>query len=482
MKKITSNLLIILAVITFTACTSDFEETNSDPNRIEEISPATLLNPIIYSLASHNAGRANAITFDLMQVSLPYPSVSGGLHRYDVSMGIGNSSWSNYYRWLKNIQEMKAAAIINEDVNYEAIALTLNAMVYANLTDLFGPVPMTQAVMAEEGILYPEFDTQEEIYTKILADLETANALYDTTRDMVYLQDILFQNNVERWQKFTNSLHMRLLLRISNRQPNSFQQLADMVNNPATYPVFESTEESAILQVTGVEPNVSPWGRPQDFRLSVKIASFFIDNLNTWEDPRRPVIATTATQTDENQNTINIGYKGIPSAYDGPESQFTYNASTFNIEQVTNPMQIFFLSYAEVEFIKAELAQRGFINEDAATHYENGVIAAMEQLEVEEIPTNYFENPEAAYNGTLERIMLQKYYALYFTDYQQWFEYRRTGFPELPTTEAMFNDGVMPSRFYYPTDLAIENPKGYAQGVELLGGSDDINTKVWWDQ
>ena len=40
----------------------------------------------------------------------------------------------------------------------------------------------------------------------------------------------------------------------------------------------------------------------------------------------------------------------------------------------------------------------------------------------------------------------------------------------------------MPSRFYYPTDLAIENPKGYAQGVELLGGSDDINTKVWWDQ
>ena len=255
-----------------------------------------------------------------------------------------------------------------------------------------------------------------------------------------------------------------------------------MVNNPDTYPVFESTEESAILQVTGVEPNVSPWGRPQDFRLSVKIASFFIDNLNTWEDPRKPVIATTATQTDENQNTINIGYKGIPSAYDGPESQFTYNASTFNIEQVTNPMQIFFLTYAEVEFIKAELAQRGFINEDAATHYENGVIAAMEQLEVEEIPTNYFENSEAAYNGTLERIMLQKYYALYFTDYQQWFEYRRTGFPELPTTEAMFNDGVMPSRFYYPTDLAIENPKGYAQGVELLGGSDDINTKVWWDQ
>ncbi|WP_373059424.1 SusD/RagB family nutrient-binding outer membrane lipoprotein [Zunongwangia sp. H14] len=482
MNKNKSLLFSLLAVLLIAACTNEFDEINSDPNRIEEVSPATLLNPIIYGLATHNIGRANAITFDLMQVSLPFPSVSGGLHRYDVSMGIGNSSWNNYYKWLKNIQEMKAAADAREDENYQAIALTLQAYVYANLTDLFGPVPITEAVMAEDGILYPDFDSQESIYDKILEDLETANALYNPEESMVYMEDILFQNDVEKWQRFTNSLHMRLLLRISNRsETNAFQKLTEMVNNPEIYPVFENTEESAILQVTGVEPNVSPWGRPQDFRLSTKITSFFIDNLNEWNDPRRPIIATMASETDEDQNTINIGYKGIPSAYTGPESQFTYNASTFNIEQVTNPMQIFLLTYAEVEFIKAELAQRGFI-EDAQTHYRNGVVAAMEQLGVEEVPEDYFENPAVAYNGTLEQIMLQKYYALYFTDYQQWFEYRRTGYPELPTTESMFNDGVMPSRLYYPTDLAIENSEGYAQGVEMLGGSDDINTKVWWDQ
>ena len=80
------SFLILLA-----ACTGNFEEINEDPNRIAEISPGTLINPIIYGLASHNAGRAHGITFDLMQVTLPFPSVSGGLHRYDVSQNIGNS-------------------------------------------------------------------------------------------------------------------------------------------------------------------------------------------------------------------------------------------------------------------------------------------------------------------------------------------------------------------------------------------------------
>lgn len=77
--------------------------------------------------------------------------------------------------------------------------------------------------------------------------------------------------------------------------------------------------------------------------------------------------------------------------------------------------------------------------------------------------------------------MLQKYYALYFVDYQQWFETRRTGFPELPKTAAMENNGEMPSRFTYPTDVQINNAENYLKALELLGGGDDINTNVWWD-
>lgn len=476
MKNIKILSVSLLFLFMCLSCTKDFEEINEDPNRIAEISPGTLLNPIIYGLATHNANRSASITFDLMQVSLPFPSVSGGLHRYDVSQNIGNSSWYWYYRWLNNIKEMRLASVKAEDPNYEAIALTFQALAFANLTDIFGPVPMTEAVNGEEGNFYPKFDSQESIYQTILADLERANDLYNPEISMVYAEDILFQNDVEKWQKFTNSLHLRLLLRISNRsETNAFQKLSEMIQNPAEYPVFENTQESAILQVTGVTPNVSPWGRPQDFRLSVKIGEFFMENLNLLEDPRRPIIATVATDF----NNEPIGYKGIPSAYEGPESQFEYDASTFNIAQVTNPMKIFILPYSEVEFIKAEVAQRGFI-ENPEEHYINAVKAAMEQLDAE-VSENYFENEMAIYDGTLERIMLQKYYALYFVDYQQWFEYRRTGFPVLPKTAAMENNGEMPSRFTYPTDVQINNAENYLKALEFLGGGDDINTKVWWD-
>ncbi|MGA9638883.1 SusD/RagB family nutrient-binding outer membrane lipoprotein [Flavobacterium sp.] len=477
MKTLKYLVCTFLCLNILASCTGNFEEINKDPIRIVDISPGSLINPIIYGIASHNATSSANINFDLMQVSVPFPSVSGGLHRYDVSQNIGNSSWSTYYKWLNNIKDMRTASVKAEDKNYEAIALTLNALVYSNLTDLFGPVPMTDAVKGEEGILYPAFDSQEFIYETILADLEKANAMYDTKKVMPYASDILFNNDVKKWQKFTNSLHLRLLLRISNRtETNAFQKLTAMVNNPTTYPVFTTTAESAILQVTGVTPNVSPWGRPQDFRLNVKIGSFFIDNLNSFQDPRLPFIATTATRIVDK---VDIGYKGIPSGFDGPESQFTYDASTYNITQVENPMQIFLLTYAEVEFIKAELAQRGYFT-DAETHYKNGVKAGIEQLKAV-MPTNYFDNAAAAYNGTLDRIMLQKYYALYFVDYQQWFEYRRTGLPVLPTTDAMLNDKKMPSRFFYPTNVQIKNAVNYKKAVEMLGGPDNINTTVWWD-
>lgn len=474
MKRINYLVATLALIFLISACSNDFKDVNDDPNRISAISPGTLLNPIIYGIASHNATRSASVTFDLMQVSLPFPSVSGGLHRYDVSPGIGNSSWNTYYKYLANIREMRMAAQKYEDANYEAIALTLNALVYANLTDIFGPVPMTEAVRSEDGILYPKYDTQQFIYETILADLERANVMY-TTKAMIYAEDILFHNDVKKWQKFTNSLHMRLLLRISNRtETNAFAKLKTMAEDAVKYPVFTSTAESAILQVTGVTPNVSPWGRPQDFPLGAKMASFFIDNLNNFNDPRRNIIATVARDLQNNA----IGFKGIPSGYEGADSQFKYNASTLMQAQVVNPMQIFLLTYAEVEFIKAELAQRGLIS-DAETHYKNGIKAAIEQVKAV-IPANYFDNTVVQYNGTLEQIMLQKYYALYFTDYQQWFEYRRTGLPVLPTTAAMGNNAVMPSRFTFPTDQQLYNVDNYKEAVQMIG-TDDINAKVWWD-
>lgn len=475
--KISAGLIGICS--TMLSCTKNFEEINTDPNRIEQISPGTLLNPIIYDVASFNMDRADVITFDLMQVMLPFPSATGGIHRYEITENTGSSTWNTYYRWLKNIKEMYDASVKAEDPNYQAIAMTLNAWVASNLTDVFGDVPMSEALRGDEQLFYPVFDKQETLYPGLLSDLDSANKLFNTSRAMVYGTEILFANNVSKWKKFCNSLHMRLLLRLSKKTNlDVYTKLRNMINDPAQYPVFTSNAEAAVLNLTGITPLVSPWGRPVDFPTFRAAGKFFIDSLNAMNDPRLPKFVSQARSlTPPNPN---IGYVGIPHGYTGSESQFDYTPSNFLQALVTAPMIVPILPYAEVEFIKSEVEWQAGNMTAAQAAYEKGVKAAIEQWGVT-MPADYFTNTYAAFDGSLDRIMLQKYYALFFVDFQQWSEYRRTGLPVLPVGPGMLNNGIMPSRLLYPISVRISNPDNYKSAAEGMGG-DDINSKVWWDK
>ena len=480
-KKYILITLFSICVLNY-SCTKDFEEINTDPNRISQISPGSLLNPIIYDAAGFNTLRADAFTFDIMQVALPYPSVAGGVHRYDISENAGNSTWNTSYRLLSNVKEMLAASEKAQDVNYQAIALTLNAWIYSNLTDCFGDIPMEEASRGEEGIFKPKFNTQQEVYTKILADLENANTLYDPTKPMIYATDILFANNIAAWRKFTNSLRLRLLLRVSNKtEMGSFTKMAAIINNPTANPIFTTLNDGAVLKLNGITPTVSPWGRAIDFTTFRATGGFFLDNLNAFNDPRRAKWNSfSRTTTGVSTNT----YQGIPSGYSPNDPAPNFQPSNFNIALATAPMICLVMTYAEVEFIRAELAQRGVITADAKTAYERGVKAAVEQWGAV-LPSDYFTNATTtaatSYNGTLQRIMLQKYYALFFNDYQQWFEYRRTGLPVLPKNAGMLNNQIVPVRFRFPTTVSSNNRDNYLKAVESMGG-DDINTKLWWEK
>src|SRR5690606_41221471 len=94
-----------------------------------------------------------------MQAIVPYPSTAtGGYHRYDVTDAIGTTMWNNHYRWIKNIDEMEKVCIEKNETNYLAIALTLKAWSYANLTDCFGDIPFSEASKGDEGISKPKFE------------------------------------------------------------------------------------------------------------------------------------------------------------------------------------------------------------------------------------------------------------------------------------------------------------------------------------
>ena len=182
--------------------------------------------------------------------------------------------------------------------------MTLRAWVYANLTDCFGDVPMTEACRGDEGILTPKFDTQQKVYEQVLSDLETANSLFDESESLSST-DLLYDGDVRKWRKFANSLHMRSLLRLSKRsEMNSLAKLAEMIGNPVKYPVFENNADGALLPISGISPYDSPISRLEDFRSNKAMASFFVNTLVELNDPRLPIFMDEATKNDGDRKSV----------------------------------------------------------------------------------------------------------------------------------------------------------------------------------
>lgn len=480
--KKTLSILTALLCLILISC-SNFTELNTDPNRMDNVTPGALLNPILYELSIFNWNRANSFTMQLMQVSLPTNS-SGGVSRYNFNDNTGSSTWDTYYRWLNNINEMENLAISFNEPNYQAVALTLKSWVMELLADSFGDVPMSEAGKGVDGLLQPKFDTQEQIYMQLLANLEKANTLFNTTTGLRYNTEgeFLFGTNdalvsgqsagIAKWKKFCNSLRLRIAMRMVNsNNPKAKSEIEAILANPATYPVFTKIDESALLTISGVFPQEVPMTRPQDFTAYRGVAGFFIDNLNTWNDPRRDIFCTKV-------NNVFIGW---PSGYNvAPTIPVT--PSNMNQKLAIAPVKVVLLPYAEIEFIKAEAAYYGWntAGKTANDSYMSGVRAAIEQWGGV-VPANYFTNTATEYNNTLERIMLQKYYALFFCDYQQWFELRRTGYPVLPLGDGVPAGNQMPNRFKYPETVQRTNLKNYQDAVAKLGG-DTFNNKLWWQK
>lgn len=473
--------LVALAIIPV-SCGRSFEEINSDNSRITNPVAGSLLAPIQYEMGSYGYNRADDFTFDIMQIALSFPNEGNTVSRYYLTESTGNGFWNNSYKWLKQNKQMHDLAVLGNDKNMEAISMILNAWLYANLTDAFGDVPFSEASRLEEGISKPKFDQQKDIYIKLLDDLKAANTMLDTAKPLKDI-DLFYHaesatDGILKWKKFANSLSLRLLTRILQRngEVNVYQRIQEIVNNPSTYPLFANNTEGASLEISGVAPYLPPIARPQDFTAYRAAGEFFVETLKNNNDPRLSKFFTQAKSIPANAN---IGYKGAPSGY-ALGSTFNYTPSNMNQNLAKAPLKVQIMTYSELQFILAELAFKGIIGGNAQTFYENGVKSIIEYWG-NTVPANYFADPDVAYNGTLERIMLQKYVALFFVDHQQWYEQRRTGFPVMPNNGGLQNNGMMPQRMLYPTNPRVMNTENYNAAVQQMGG-DDINVKMWWNK
>lgn len=482
MKKIIINLALVISVFMFQSCDRTFEEMNTDTSKIKDPSVGSLLAPIQYEMGSYGYNRADDFTFDIMQIALDFPNEGNSYSRYYMDEKSGNGYWNTSYRWLKQVSDLRKYAAKEQNNNYLAISMVLNAWIASNLTDAFGDIPLSEALRVEENILRPKYDKQKDIYIQLLNDLKTANSLFNTNQaltetDLFYNANTNSQAGILGWKKFCNSLSLRLLTRILNRngEVNVYERIQEIVNNPAQYPIFQNNTDSAVLPLSGISPYLPPIARPQDFTAYRAAGEFFVNAMRDNNDPRLSMFFTKAKATSGED----LGYKGAPSGY-ALGTSFNYQPSNLNQNLAKAPLKILIMTYSEVQFILAELVNKGIIAGNQQTYYETGVKSIIEQWGVT-VPANYFSNPKVAYDGSLEKIMLQKYISLFFVDHQQWYEYRRTKLPVLPNNGGLQNGGQMPVRFMYPTATKVMNTDNYNAAVQSMGG-DNINVKMWWNK
>ena len=184
---------------------------------------------------------------------------------------------------------------------------------------MFGEIPCSEAFRGSgENLTKPRFDTQRAVYEQLLADLEYANSIYDTSVAMSSAQrDLLYGGDMMKWRKFNNSLYLRLLMRLSNRdrEMGIAARVRAVFEDSAEWPVFTSNDDNATFYYDEVNPFVNYFGnileRPSLSRAPSRRGGYWFDGPPGC-DPRISIWFKQASGHD--------GWKGAESGKEAQES------------------------------------------------------------------------------------------------------------------------------------------------------------------
>ncbi len=507
MKILNISWVIILAAVLLvgTSC-QDLDELNINPNGVDpENADLNLLMPtIITSIGQSVVGLGFGDIAGVMQHTQKDGWSSG---HNDYSWDNSNQSWGGYYGILRNNDEMYKKAVDGDYKFHQGVALIMKAYAFGMITDLWGDAPYQAALKAEQGSEFfkPEFAPQKEIYTGILAGLDEANDLLSqpaaSYKNIDANQDVLYGGNVSKWRKLANSLALRYYMRLSAKEPQTAESgIRKITSDPSKYPLILNAGDDANIGYIGTSPGDSwPTSRafdknPSDGYMRIKMCSTLVEALQEYNDPRLGVWANkiaiplklvsgsgidrivdgkreiSQDIIDEYDKSWKIGvnfnteYVGIPPS--------TFAASFYNLnpnldQGLFNPhasqladmymessgplLQMRLMSASEVHLILSEAALYGWGPSNPEVHYAAGIQESFKAWGIGDQFGGYVER--APYDG-LESIITQKWIASWSAAAEAWFDYRRTGIPELKTGESAKRQ-ALPLRFYYNFDNEI---------------------------
>lgn len=515
-------LLAVMAVVLTSACTKRFADINKNPYDFDEdelkadyrlmgepLSQA-LLNLLIYNdpPTAQLQQNLNADIFSGYMMS-PTP-FEGNINNtnYGLLYYWNNKPWQvAYSNVMKNCDftQMKSKDTFSD---FYALAQIIKVEAMHRVSDIYGPIIYTKygQLNSEMGI---DYDSQQTAYYAFFRDLREA---IDTLTQYVNNNaasrftnfDLVYHGSYRQWVKFANTLRLRLAIRISGVD----QAKAKLEGEAALqHPVGLLTEPGDNFAV-----NISPVTHPlnimcytwADLRMSAPMESF----LTGYNDPRLYAYFTPSEAGANVFHGIRNGIKiSAKEEYSGfsPLAKLTSN--------------ILFMTAAEAWFLKAEAALLKWKNAgEAGENYNRGISTSFKQYNLPNItayladntskpkPYKDPQNPDnnvpagdphlstitirwneaASFAEKQERIITQKWIAMFPEGQEAWSEFRRTGYPKLFPVVINNSNGTISSekfirRLPMPQIEEVTNPKALERAKAMLKGPDTGGTPLWWD-
>ncbi|WP_276805313.1 SusD/RagB family nutrient-binding outer membrane lipoprotein [Bacteroides stercorirosoris] len=520
------------------ACTDNFESDNRNKTGFDselqeyDFQKYLLKFEIIQTGIYYNYdwGEGKNWTFQIAQ-NLGQDMFSGYFHDFNQAFNDKNSvyalndGWTSTH-WSYNYSYIMPEVQKCEQINVDqpallAVTQILKVELMHRVADCYGPLVYSK--FGQEG---DNVDDLKTAYTQFFADLENGiTALQKFIKENPGVEpykdaDLLTPNKtLAEWVKFGNSLRLRLAMRVANVDKTLATEQARK-----SFTLGEFLEEPGeVIAVSTAGGYTNPLGEINKSWGEVFMGATMESVLTGYDDPRTAKYYDKASgqvitwKDDSGEHTLPQlfdyanTYKGVPQGTGLLSADQRYReCSKSTISQSTNAI---LMTAAEVWFLRAEAALRGISTESPKECYETGVRTSFNQwgaggvdayLQSSAIPANYKDPFDSRFdmtalitttpnwadaNGTeeqFEKIMTQKWLAMYPEGNEAWTEQRRTGYPKLFKVKVNNSGGaidtdIMIRRLPYPSTLATSNPTQYSSLTRALGGADNGGTRLWWD-
>jgi hypothetical protein len=511
------------ALMFFNSCTKNFEEINTDPygisNKQLETDYKLVGEPfknVIQNIYAYSPAWVTQLQQNLigdvysgyMMPPTPFRGNSNNMN-YDLVDGWNGVPWSwaysNVMAPLLDV-ERNAGTTFPEFIAWSKIC-KVEAM--HRVSDIYGPIIYTHygKVTAGGGV---EYDSQKDAYDAFFKDLDAAVAtLTPLAQDAASRKsftnfDLVYGGDYSKWVRFANSLRLRLAIRISRVDPARAKTEGEKAISHPLGVIISNDDNFLVTSDAGATHPLNVMDNAwNDIRMGAPMESI----LSGFNDPRLTKYFEPSLITPGVCKGIREGIAiAAKSDYQG-----------FSTLVDLNKVQL--MTAAEVWFLRAEGAVLGWnMGDNAKTLYETGVTTSFAQYGLDASaylmdavshakpyvdPFNADNNVNtgdshlstvtikwdelASTDTKVERIMTQKWIAMYPDGQEAWSEFRRTRYPKLFTVKVNNSGGKIDTekfvrRINFPTSEYSSNSAEVTKAVQYLGGADNGGTPMWWDK